>query len=200
MEARRRGQLEWAKTASNDVQWSQTPLPTVLNAIFARRLIRAEQAGTDGLPETARCYASVADIAAFIEGETDDALLADLLWGLSLVDWSADMEPTPGPAACTPPALYALLKLCFLPQRAREEAIPLVPAIHHRAAAGDGAAASQLAVRRLRASGFPPALREIPLRGEVVQRTAAALLFPLALGEWPNLRATVLRPAELSRA
>ena len=66
--------------------------------------------------------------------------------------------------------------------------------------AGDGAAASLLAARRLRASGFPPALREIPLRGEVVQRTAAALLFPLAPREWTNLRATVLRPAEVSPA
>jgi CRISPR-associated protein Csx17 len=196
----RRGQFAWAANATNDVQWSEAPLPDVLNAIFARRLIRAEKAGTGGLPETARCYASVADITPFIEGETDDALLADLLWGLSLIDWSADTGSMPTPAVCTPPALYALLKLCFLPQRAAEETIPLVPAIHRRAAAGDGAAASQLAARRLRASGFTPALREIPLRGAVVQRTAAALLFPLAYCEWTNLRETVLRPAELSRA
>ena len=196
----RRGQFAWAANATNDVQWSEAPLPDVLNAIFSRRLIRAEKAGTGGLPETARCYASVADITAFIEGEMDDALLADLLWGLSLIDWSADTGSTPTPAVCAPPALYALLKLCFLPQRATEETIPLVPAIHHRAAAGDGVAASQLAARRLRASGFPPALREIPLRGAVVQRTAAALLFPLAHCEWRNLRETVLRSAELARA
>ncbi len=196
----RRGQFAWAANATNDVQWSEASLPDVLNAIFARRLIRAEKAGTGGLPEAARCYASVADIVAFIEGETDDALLADLLWGLCLIDWSAATGSAPSPSACAPPALYALLKLCFLPQHATEETIPLVPAIHRRAAAGDGAAASQLAARRLRASGFPPALREIPLRGEVVQRTAAALLFPLAHREWTNLRETVLRPAELSRA
>jgi CRISPR-associated protein Csx17 len=90
-------------------------LPDVLNAIFARRLIRAEKAGTGGLPEIARCYASVADIAAFIEGETDDTLLADLLWGLCLIDWSAVTENAPLPGVCAPPALYALLKLCFLP-------------------------------------------------------------------------------------
>jgi CRISPR-associated protein Csx17 len=200
VETPRRGQFAWAANASNDVQWSEAPLPGVLNAIFARRLIRAEQAGTGSLPETAHCYATVADITAFIEGETDDTLLRDLLWGLSLIDWSADMESRPAPAVCAPPALYALLKLCFLPQRASNETIPLVPAIHHRAAAGDGATASQLAARRLRASGFPPALREIPLRGEVVQRTAAAILFPLDPREWTNLRDTVLRPAEVSRA
>jgi CRISPR-associated protein Csx17 len=194
------GWLKWADSPTNDVQWSAAPLPDVLNAIFARRLIRAEQAGTGGLPDTARCYASVADIAAFIEGETNDALLADLLWGLCLIDWSADTESTLAPGTCAPPALYALLKLCFPPKRANGETVPLVPAIHRRAAAGDGAAASQLAVRRQRASGFPPALREIPLRGVVVQRTAAALLFPLAHREWTNLRETVLRPAKLSRA
>ncbi len=199
VETPRHGQFAWADNATNDVQWSQAPLPAVLNAIFARRLIRAEKAGTGGLAETARCYACVADIAAFIEGETDDKLLADLLWGLSLINWSADKEPTPAPVTCEPPALYALLKLCYLPKRPNEETIPLVLAIHHRAAAGDGATASRLAARRLRASGFPPALGEIPLRGEVVQRTAAALLFPLAPREWPHLRATVLRPAEASR-
>jgi len=200
VETSRRGQFAWAAHATNDVEWSTAPLPDVLNAIFARRLIRAEKAGTGGLPGTARCCASVADIAAFIEGETDDALLADLLWGMILIDWSAVTESPPALDACAPPALYALLKLCFLPQRATEEPIPLVPAIHRRAAAGDGVAASQLAARRLHASGFPPALREIPLRGAVVQRTAAALLFPLAHCEWSNLRETVLRPAELSRA
>ncbi|MEI7938217.1 MAG: type I-U CRISPR-associated protein Csx17 [Verrucomicrobiota bacterium] len=196
----RRGQFAWAANATNDVQWSAAPLPDVLNAIFARRLIRAEKAGTGGLPDTARYYASVADIAAFIEGETDDALLANLLWGLCLIDWSVVAENALLPGACAPPALYALLKLCFLPQHATEKTIPLVPAIHRRAVAGEGAAASQLAARRLRASGFPPALREIPLHGAVVQRTAAALLFPLAHCEWTNLRETVLRPAELSRA
>lgn len=196
----RRGQFTWSKNASNDVQWSAAPLPDVLNAIFGRRLIRAEKAGTGGLPETARCYASVADIAAFIAGETDDTLLADLLWGLCLINWSAVTESAPPLDVCAPPALYALLKLCFPPKRASGETIPLVPAIHRRAAAGDGVAASQLTARRLHASGFPPALREIPLRGAVVQRTAAALLFPLAHCEWTNLRETVLRPAELSRA
>ncbi len=195
----RRGQFAWADAPANDVQWSAAPLPDILNAIFARRLVRAEQAGIGDCPDTARRPAGIADIAAFIVGETDDALLANLLWGMILIDWSADVESPPAPQACAPPALYALLKLCFLPTRVNADAIPLVPAIHRRAAAGDGAAASQLAVRRLRASGFSPALREIPLRGEVARRAAAALLFPLARCEWTKLRETVLRPEGLTR-
>ncbi|MHB1309766.1 MAG: type I-G CRISPR-associated protein Cas8g1/Csx17, partial [Limisphaerales bacterium] len=200
VETPRRGHFRWASNASNDVQWSNSPLPDLLNAIFTRRMIRAEKAGTGGLPEIARCQATVGDIAAFIEGETDDDLLADLIWGLSLLDWTVDVPRPPAPEACAPPALYALLKLCFLPPRSTEEAVPLVPAIHRRAAAGDGAAASQLAARRLRASGFAPALCEIPLSGDVVRRTAAALLFPLAPREWTTLREVVLRPAKVARA
>ena len=196
----RRGQFAWADNPTNDVQWSAAPLPDVLNAIFTRRLVRAEQAGTGGLPDTARCYANVADLAAFIAGETDDHLIADLLWGLSLIDWSAEIEPLPAPAAVAPPALYALFKLCYLPNRPGEKPIPLVPAIHRRAAAGDGIGASTLATRRLRASGRPPALKTIPLCGEVVRRTAAALLFPLAPRDAISLRQSVLRPDELSHA
>src|SRR5581483_8591802 len=33
--------------------------------------------------------AGLSDITAFIEGRTNDALLADLIWGLSLVDWES---------------------------------------------------------------------------------------------------------------
>ena len=204
------GAFKWAENATNDVQWSNAPLREILNHILARRLIRAEQAGSGDWLESARYYASVADVAAFIEGETDDALLTDLAWGMCLIDWtSVEPEDLAGMDDCriqrdeavssTPPALYALLKLCFLPKQGREEAVPLNPAIHRRAASGDGATATRLAVRRLRGSGFSPALDEISVCGEVVQRTAAALLFPLASCEWPSLRHTVLRPAEKSR-
>ena len=196
----RRGQFAWVDNDTNDVQWSTASLPDVLNAIFTRRLIRAEKAGTVGFPEIAAYYASVADIAAFIDGETDDNLLADLIWGMSLIDWSANVNPLPAPVVSTPPALYSLLKLCYEPKQPSIKTIPLVPAVHRRAASGDGAAASKLAARRLRASGFPSALREISLRGEVVQRTAAALIFPISPRDWTDLRQTVLRPTETTRS
>jgi CRISPR-associated protein Csx17 len=200
VESPRAGWLKWAENATNDVQWSQAPLPSILNAIFSRRLLRAEQAGTSGLPDSARVYASLADIAAFIKGETDDELLADLIWGLSLLDWSnvVRMELPGGREPDVAPSLYALLKLCFWPNAAHDEAVPLVPAIHRRAAAGDGAAASELASRRLRSSGLRPALTGIPLRGAIVQRTAAALLFPLQPSQRAALGHAVLRPAEIT--
>jgi CRISPR-associated protein Csx17 len=190
--------FEWADNKSNDVQWSEAPLPLVLNAIFARRLLRAEQAGIGNLPDTSRCYAKLRDITAFIEGETDNDLLAGLLWGLDLLDWSKGKESvlTVGTDdnVGTPPSLYALLKLCFLPKcRHDDDSIPLVPAIHRRATVDDGTAASELAIRRLRSFGLHPAVDIISLRGEIVQRTAAALLFPIHSQTINQLRETVLR-------
>ena len=169
--------FEWVDNKSNDVQWNEASLPSVLNAIFARRLLRAKQAGLENLPDTSCCYANLRDIIAFIEGETDDSLFVALLWGLSLLDWSKEKESGTDDEVSIPPALYALLKLCFLPKG--RYLIPLAPAIHRHATIGDGITASELATRRLRGSGLYPAVNIIRLRREIVQRTAAALLFPI---------------------
>jgi CRISPR-associated protein Csx17 len=127
----------------------------------------------------------------------DDALVADLLWGLCLVDWAAvqpsDLPPSPEEPQVVPSSLYALLKLCLRQQRKDEDAIPIVSGIYWRAAQGDGAAASALAVRRLRASGFAPAVECVPLDGAIARRTAAALLFPLSSGQIKILQKSVLR-------
>jgi CRISPR-associated protein Csx17 len=79
-----------------------------------------------------------------------------------------------------PSAFYALLKLCHRPESDAFPAIPLTPAIHRQAAAGRGLEASRLAVRRLRASGCAPLVRELPVQEDTARRTAAALLFPIS--------------------
>jgi CRISPR-associated protein Csx17 len=158
--------------------------------------MRVVQSGTHGLPDTG-VFVHLDDIAAFVEEATDDALLADLLWGLTLVDWAAvqqsDLPPTPKEVQVVPSSLYALLKLCLRQRRKNEDAIPIVSAIHWRAALGDGTAASALAARRLRASGFAPAVECVPLNGTIARRTAAALLFPLSSGQIEILQKSVLR-------
>ena len=45
---------------------------------------------------------------------------------------------------------------------------------------GDGTAASELAARRLRASGMSPLVNSLPVRGDIARRTAAAMLFPIS--------------------
>jgi CRISPR-associated protein Csx17 len=82
-----RSWASWDKTPSNDVVWHDGDLSGALNAILARRLVRVEKSGARGWPDFSPCVAKLTDITAFIEGRTNDALLADLIWGLSLVDW-----------------------------------------------------------------------------------------------------------------
>jgi len=49
-----------------------------------------EKSGAPGWPDWSPRTARLNDITQFIEGRTDDALLADLLWGFSLIDWEKD--------------------------------------------------------------------------------------------------------------
>ncbi len=51
-------------------------------------------------------------------------------------------------------------------------------------------------MRRLRASGLPVSVGHMQLRGEPIQRAAAALLFPLNTADTDTLAERVLRPAE----
>jgi len=210
--------FDWDDQPSNDVVWHEGDLVNVLNAIFGRRLLSARQAGHSVLPDTAVCFAPLADVVAFLEGQTDDGRLADLLWGLSLVDWSrarssalqsdflegarheqSQSVPDPTPEA-TPPAIYSLLRLAF-PRHVECSdfpEIPIVAAIHQHAAHGNGSAASRLAARRLRASDLPPALETVCVKGVAARRAAAALLFPLSRADFARLRELVLKPRTVS--
>lgn len=172
----------WAEVETNHVQWSQAPLPDVLNDILARRLLLTE----DVPPSRYEIWASIADIRAFIEEETNDDLISNLIWSMSLIDWreKAELPTAPSVRQPLPPTLYAMLKLCFPPaqQHLPKDILPVpaVPAIHRHAAHGNGTKAAELALRRLRASGYSPAIRQLPIQGRYAQRTAAALLFPIS--------------------
>ncbi len=58
--------------------------------MMKRRLLLAKSSGESSWPEYARLTAWPTDIAAFIEGRIDETRFAQLLWGLSLVDFSGD--------------------------------------------------------------------------------------------------------------
>ena len=188
--------FRWADVPSNHVQWSKAALPEVLNAIASRRLILTEE------PPHARSevWASISDIKAFIEGETNDALLSDLLWSMSLINWRerANLPTSPKERQPVAPSLYALLKLCFPPvQNSRPDGIfqvPAVPAIHRHAAQGNGDQSAAMAIRRLRASGYHSALRSLQVRGDYARRTAAALLFPISDQTLTSIHKQTTRP------
>jgi CRISPR-associated protein Csx17 len=171
----------WSEVVTNDVRWSEGLLPDVLNDILTRRLIFAgdtqKQSGVS---------ASLSDIKIFIEGGTNDALLSDLLWSMSLVDWHdpSDLPSVPKDRQPVPPTFYAILKLCFpfrsgpLPEGVQP--MHVVPGIHRHAAQGHGAQATAMALRRLRASGYRPAIRQLDMQGDHARRTAASILFPVS--------------------
>ena len=75
------------KNPENDMAWHDGDLTDALNAILARRVMRVGQSGAKGWPDEAKRFARLDDITDFIEGRTNDDLLADLIWGLSLLDW-----------------------------------------------------------------------------------------------------------------
>lgn len=197
---RNRLHVEWHAGGERDVVFPGGDVPAGLNAVMARRLLRALQNGGDQARDRGAQPARLADIAAFIEGRTDDSRLTDLLWGACLVDWSrrhhAPFKTIPsGPL---PAALYGALKLCFEGTSARGTPVPLVPRLHRLAARGAGAEASRAAIQRLRANGHFPALSIVQQRGDPVRRIGAALLFPLDAVAIGMLRRTVLRPTTSS--
>lgn len=191
--------LKWLENPGNDVVWREGVLIDTMNAIFSRRLVLAQQSDAEkNLVDRSVCPVHFSDLAAFIDGELDDELIGELVWGLALVDWQTvkpeDLPAAPREHEIAPSAFYALLKLCFTAPLPGDEPVPLMPAIHRRAARGAGASASELAARRLRASGSAAAVEKIPVTGTVARRTAAALLFPIRKNQIAILRKTILRP------
>jgi CRISPR-associated protein Csx17 len=191
--------VEWAKQPTNDVLWHDGRLVDALNAILARRILRVRQAGVQGWPDWSPYHASLDDITAFIERRIDEQLLADLIWGLSLVDWPKVTSNESGSDEAlnrVPSSFYSLLRLCFRYAKGGKDAVPIVPAIHRLAMNGDGGRASELAVRRLRGSGFSPLINSLPVEGEVARRTAAALVFPVSNRSLQLLQRAILKPKE----
>lgn len=189
--------MKWAELPTNDVVWHDGDLTDAFNAILSRRLVRVEKSGKQGWPDWSPRPASLNDITAFIERRINDALLADLIWGFSLVDWAHIPEERNLEAGieAIPSSFYALLRLCFRRANKGEEqdAIPLVPAILNRAINGQGKEASALAARRLRASGKAPLVDELPIAGDIARRTAAAMLFPISAHDFRLLENMTLK-------
>jgi len=206
----------WAWAAPPDrypTVWAGDNLPRNLAAILERRMLDASRAGLEGLPLESAFPASAKDVGLFLAGQTDDARLAEWLWGLMLIDlgtarWD-DLARSPAAALLQPISrAYALLKLLFLPsyqalKSARGNTIRLEPSIINHLSAERLPEACQVAARRLRASGYMPLpgptsggrmrSTDYDLPHLAVTRLAAALLIPISHPE--RLQTLVLRPA-----
>jgi CRISPR-associated protein Csx17 len=180
--------VNFSKHESRDIVGLNGHLIDRMNAIVHRRLMLCHKIGKRNWQEYAPVTAHLPDIAAFVEGTTDDDLLKNLLAGLSLINWADKKisEPEVRKALraptyeTTPDTFYALLKLCHPAQKDnRDDSLPLNPAIHRMAAAGKAAEAARFAIQRLTASGLLPAFRELTGFAGDSRRAAAAILFPL---------------------
>lgn len=205
----------WNKHPGRELSWRDDAVVSSMTSVMQRRILWAQTAGTTGYTERAECTASLDDVKAFIDGQTSDTKLNELLWGLILLDWSnidRDVLQNIAPASLgarpledsaadeervgEPPALYALLKLAFASWPIRDVEVPAVPAVLRWSGTGRALQASRRAARRLRASGLPPAVMQLTEGDVRTRRIAAALLFPLARGDVNELAAQILRPKE----
>lgn len=198
-------QAGWKKNDAS-VAWGAGTLTENLAAVLQRRSIDARAAGHAYPQLASKRFASLQAIDAFLRGETDEAQIEKLLWGLSLIDWNrAGAQPfSPGASVSPAPALsraYALLKLLFLPDgnlQRKEDSEPVVirhePAIVPLLRAGRAGDALEIAERRLRASGCMPLTTRFHVAEEDGNRLAAALLIPVDKHAVRLLAELVLRP------
>ena len=189
------------------VVWGAGPLVPNLIAVLERRLVEASSRGLEDKQLAGATAARLADVAAFLSADFDDARCAALLAGLV---WArpARLRSATGPSGASPvPFAYAALKPLFTPDAALRAAgvlpaaarLPVPPGPIARLRAGGGSrdgratdAAVRLALARARASGLPapfaasrPGLRGSALEagrmgaGVPADRLAAALLIPI---------------------
>ena len=209
-----RGAYRWKEQVGRDVVWHDGDPVDALGKVMGRRLLLATQSGCDTWPDTGQIYASLHDVAAFIDGRLDIQRLVDLLWGMLAIDTSKIDEPPfelPDVDA-HPGALYALTKLCFAGVRKQSESsetdavqdgdvsgvraladIPIVASIHRHLMSGDTLRATKGASRRLRGSSFAPVIDQFDIGERPARRCAAALLFPLSFQSLAQLQDLALR-------
>jgi len=178
---------------SSLVCWGPGEIERNLSAVLHRRRLEAQRLGAEGELLRSTSGARLIDVQRFLEGDTDDRRIAELLAGLVFSDLDAietprsDAEPLPA---------YALLKVLFTPESTLrylrwlppDRNLRLPPEIPARLAADDVDSALAIAWQRLSALGAKlpsrPPPQAIAIDGP---RLLAALTIPLTLAETDRL-------------
>jgi len=195
---------QWSDS-STQTAWHGNSLAARLAEVLARRMMDAERLGSGNNPVFGVLRLNPRDIAAFIEGEVNEQLLEDLLFGFTWVNWrhqaAAEVLAKINRRWSQPvsqrivPRAWALLKLLFLPGplringadvrlRAESSVVPLLCADR----IGD---ACETAARRLYTAGLMPPRTRFPDAADG-HRIAAALIFPVRSST--ELMALVIAP------
>jgi CRISPR-associated protein Csx17 len=193
---------------SSTTIWNTGDLCRNLAAVLERRVMDGRRAGCDRPPLAFRKAATLDAVSAFIAGETDDERIIRLLLGMLLIDHRKPYPVLKKTTTDAPPLprAYALLKLLFLPGpittetgdtmiRSEASILPLLRAERTNDAC-------QIAIRRLRASGFVPQAHKTITQWESSDpaRLAAALIIPVASLDVATLQKMVLRPSNINTA
>ncbi len=161
-------------------------------AVVARRLVETEAEGRYlPLQAAPRASASIADLAALLEGSIDldrTLKLACTLMALDRKAWAE--QSTAIDSTCDerwPDEAWIAIRLCTLPwpittRSGFDLKIGTDPAIIRRLSAGDAASALILAFRRLGAAGVHCTLRAGAASPDTARLWAAALAFPITRG------------------
>ena len=207
-EGRLRGLRIWAKNERPPtVVWGRSSLVANMIAVLERRMVEASIRGLADKPLGGAGAARLIDVAAFLDGDFDDARCARLLAGMVWArPWCPALKTDPEHERASLPVAYSALKPIFSTDAAlvRTEAIttdasiPIPPGLLAQLRAGgsicDGRRidrAVRLAFARTRSSGFVSPYDPIRSGGKVgaiptrigvgvrPDRLAAAMLIPI---------------------
>jgi len=165
--------------------WSGADLAGRMISVLERRLQLASALESDSNPLGGACALHPGDATSFIEGSVDDALIEDLLFAFTILDWQGFEKPVIAGEIREVMPVYTVLKHLFLageirrgpePKRLRSD-----PRILSLLKAGNIEEAAGLAVHRLRVAGFRP-LQVDYTGGMDTKRLAASLLIPVQSG------------------
>lgn len=175
--------------------WGAGPVERNLAAVLHRRRLEAVRMNADGELLRSRTGATLTDVQCFLDRQTDDRRMAELLAGLACVDLG-NVTALHASEHLTPLAAYAVLKPIFTSESMLrgldwlppDRSLRLSAEIPARLASGDVATALSIAWQRLRALGVTLPGRQPPCAtGLDGPRLLAALMIPLTFAETGRL-------------
>lgn len=182
-------------TESRLACWVAGPLERNLAAVLHRRRLEAVHMNAEGEVLRSRTGATLADVQCFLDRQTEDRRIAELLAGLACADLGEVARPHPTEHLVPLPA-YAVLKPLFTSESMLrgldwlppDRSLRLPAEIPARLASGDVATALSIAWQRLRALGVTLPGRQPPCAtGLDGPRLLAALMIPLTFAETGRL-------------
>lgn len=187
---------QWA-TSGAQCSWAGVDVCDRLSATVSRRLMDAQRVACERTPFFGSLPVSAEDISAFIDGDLDEGLFEDLLFGFCWVDWHKAMmsgnlkrvrQGWASPVSLRPiNRAWASMKPLFMPGLSSPRGSPVEAVTEPRVLpllrSGRVGDAHEVARRRLYSLGFPVPDVRYP-NDPSARRIAGALLFPVRPGRW----------------